>query len=105
MRHGIKKAFGRFMVLTAVGSTLVLGTGGCPDDLFDVAIDAFQTGYDIGSGYSDDDWGGGYDYDYGSGYGSSGDGYYNNFYTDTAMNGDSEGFYIAGDGFTYTSGW
>ena len=80
------KQISRTVLLTALLVCGLLGAAGC-DELF---------------GGGDFGWDGGYDY-WDGGYGGN-DGY-SNWYTDTSINGDDTGFYIAGDGFTYTSGW
>ena len=119
MRNLIKQNLGRSLLAAVLGSTLLFGMGGCPEELLGTAVDAFRTGYDIGSGYGDNtwsdetddgwgtDWDSGWDAgggDSGQGYGSVGDGYYHNDYLDTSMNSDGESFYIMGDDFSYMSG-
>ncbi len=84
----------RRVLIAALLAGGLLASAGC-DELFPDLGGLFD-----GWGY---DGGWGDDYGWDTGYGDD-SGYYN-WYTDTAVNGDDTGFYIAGDGFTYTSGW
>ena len=85
------KQVSRTLLLTALLVCGLLGAAGC-DDL----LGGGDYGYGAYSSYDDYGWYGG---------GGGNDGFYSNWYTDTTINGDDTGFYIAGDGFTYTSGW
>ena len=85
------KQVSRTLLLTALLVGGLLGATGCDELLGDG-----DYGYGGYSSYDDYGW-----YDGGGG----NDGFYSNWYTDTTINGDDSGFYIAGDGFTYTSGW
>lgn len=79
-----RKLISRNLLVAALLIGGLLATAGCDEEI----------------GLADSFYGYGWD----DGYGGN-DGFYSNWYTDTTINGDDTGFYIAGDGFTYTSGW
>ena len=83
MLKRINRKLGGSLLAVVLAGTMLLVGAGC-DELFD-------------STYTFEDWGD----PYGGGY----DNYDSNWYTDSYYNGDDEGFYIAGDGFSYISGW